>query len=147
SSDSQVFARAVGSGVDGAVRLACDLIAARSPNPPGDERAAAVVVVDELRALGIDDVCITGHAPERPNVIAGVGGRAGGRSLILSGHLDTKPPGDLEAWNTPPWEPVQRDGMLYGLGSADMKGAGAAMVCAVADLAASDFAGELILVF
>lgn len=131
----------------GPLGLACDLIAARTPNPPGNESAAAAVVVRALHDLGIDDVVATGAEPERPNVIACVRGRTGERSLILSGHLDTKPPGDLDAWDTPPWEPVVRDGSLHGLGSADMKGAVAAMVFAAADVAEAEVAGDLILVF
>ena len=118
----------------GPLRLACRLIAARTPNPPGDERAAATVVTTALHELGIDQVEVIGATPERPNVIARVPGHGGARSLILCGHLDTKPPGDLDAWKTPPWEPVIRNGHLYGLGSADMKGAVAAMVFSGATL-------------
>ncbi len=131
----------------GPVQLAADLIAAATPNPPGDERAAAAVLVAELARLGIDDVQVVGPAPERPNVIARVHGTGGGRSLILNGHIDTKPPGDVDLWSTPPWEPVIRDGRLHGLGSADMKGAVAAMTHAAADVAAAEVAGDLILMF
>src|SRR5579862_7510245 len=130
-----------------AVGLACELVAARTPNPPGDERAAAEVVVRALHDLGIEGVEVVGESPERANVIARVRGRGGGRTLILAGHLDTKPPGDAGAWETPPWEPVIRDGRLYGLGSADMKGAVAAMVHAAADVAEAELEGDLVLVF
>ena len=132
---------------DGPVRLAAELIAAASPNPPGDERAAADVLVRALRDLGITDVEVTGPAPERPSVIARIPGRGGGPSLILNGHIDTKPPGELEAWGLPPWEPVVRDGHLHGLGAADMKGAVAAMVYAGAAVAQQQVAGDLILAF
>jgi len=123
------------------------LVAASSPNPPGDERAAAAVVVRSLRALGIDDIQLVGPSPARQSVIARVAGQGGGPSLILSGHLDTKPPGDLAAWTTPPYDPVVEDGHLRGLGAADMKGAVAAMVYAGADIAKAGVAGDLILVF
>jgi acetylornithine deacetylase len=131
----------------GPVELACELVAAATPNPPGDERAAADVVVAHLRRLGIDDVRVVGPSPERPNVLARVPGSGGGPTLILNGHLDTKPPGDLAAWETPPWEPVVRDGRLYGLGAADMKGAVAAMTYAAAEIAEDEVAGDLVLVF
>jgi acetylornithine deacetylase/succinyl-diaminopimelate desuccinylase-like protein len=132
---------------DGPVKLASDLVAAASSNPPGDERAAAAVLVTALRELGIDDVQEIGPSPHRRNVIARVPGRGGGRSLILNGHIDTKPPGDLDAWETPPWEPTVRDGRLYGLGAADMKGAVAAMAFAAAEVARAELAGDLVLMF
>ena len=132
---------------DGPVRLASELVAAASPNPPGDERAAAAVLVAALRELGIEDVREVGPSPHRRNVIARVPGRGGGRSLILNGHIDTKPPGELDAWETPPWEPAVRDGRLYGLGTADMKAAVAAMAFAAAEVARAEPAGDLVLMF
>lgn len=133
--------------VSGPVRLACQLIATSTPNPPGDETAAADIVVRSLRELGIDDVQVVGPSPARPNVIARVPGTRGERTLVLCGHLDTKPPGDLAEWRTPPYEPVIEDGHLYGLGSADMKSAVAAMVHAAANVAEAKLAGDLVLVF
>ena len=44
-----------------------------------------------------------------------------GRSLILNGHIDVVPTGPADMWTDPPFEPVVRDGRLYGRGSADMK--------------------------
>lgn len=136
-----------GAELGAAARLACELVAAPTPNPPGDECAAAAVIVRALHDLGIRDVELIGESSQRPNVVARVRGRGGGRSLILNGHTDTKPPGDLDAWETPPWEPVVRDGHLFGLGSADMKGAVAAMVHAAAEVAQAEVAGDLILAF
>ena len=51
--------------------------------------------------------------------------------LCLAGHTDVVPPGPLEDWVSPPFEPSIRDGILYGRGAADMKGSLAAMVTAV----------------
>ena len=47
------------------------------------------------------------------------------------GHTDVVPPGPLEAWTSPPFEPSVRDGYLYGRGAADMKSGIAAFVTAV----------------
>lgn len=132
---------------DGPLGLARELVAAATPNPPGDERAAADVLTRTLRSLGIDDVQVVGPSPSRPNVLARIRGRGGGRSLILNGHIDTKPSGDLDAWETQPWDPVVRDGRLHGLGAADMKGAVAAMVYAAAEVARAGTDGDLILAF
>jgi succinyl-diaminopimelate desuccinylase len=54
-----------------------------------------------------------------------------GPLLCLAGHTDVVPPGPLEDWTSPPFEPTIRDGRLYGRGAADMKGSLAAMVTAV----------------
>ena len=111
-----------------------ELISTDSANPPGDERAVAELVVGRLHQLGIQDVETVGPEEERPSVVARVSGASDGSNLILSGHIDTKPAGDLEAWETDPWDPVILEDRLYGLGSGDMKAAVAAMVYAAAGL-------------
>ena len=44
-----------------------------------------------------------------------------GRSLIFNGHIDVVPTGPEDMWTDPPFEPVVRDGRLYGRGGGDMK--------------------------
>src|SRR5205085_4692773 len=79
-------------------------------------------------------------APDRPNVIARCGdGKAGGRSLILNGHVDVV---GVEGMTHAPWDPAVRDGRIYGRGSSDMK-AGVAAMCAAAARAASASGGSL----
>jgi acetylornithine deacetylase/succinyl-diaminopimelate desuccinylase-like protein len=124
------------------VELARELVATPSPNPPGDERAIAVVVRQAMTALGYRDPVTIACAEHRPNIVGEVG--SGSRALILNGHLDTKPPGNERDWETAPYDPVIRHGRLYGLGSTDMKGAVAAMVHAGAALAeAAELGGTL----
>jgi len=53
-----------------------------------------------------------------------------GPVLCFAGHTDVVPTGPREDWRTDPFEPVVRDGVLYGRGSADMKSSLAAMVTA-----------------
>jgi len=55
-------------------------------------------------------------------------------ALWFLGHTDVVPPGPLEAWTSPPFRPEVRNGILYGRGAADMKGAVAAMVTAAETL-------------
>jgi succinyl-diaminopimelate desuccinylase len=50
--------------------------------------------------------------------------------FCFAGHTDVVPPGNLNLWDTPPFEPTIIDGMLYGRGAADMKGSLAAMIVA-----------------
>ena len=52
--------------------------------------------------------------------------------FVFLGHTDVVPPGPEDAWSTPPFDPVLRDGHLHGRGAADMKGSLAAMVTACA---------------
>lgn len=54
-----------------------------------------------------------------------------GPLVVFAGHTDVVPPGAESAWTSPPFEPVERAGFLYGRGVADMKGGLAAMVVAV----------------
>lgn len=51
--------------------------------------------------------------------------------FVFLGHTDVVPSGPVERWQTPPFEPVIRDGNLYGRGAADMKGGIAAFVTAL----------------
>jgi len=66
----------------------------------------------------------------RHNLVARVPGTGRGRSLLLSGHVDTVPAGP-SPWRASPWSGAVRRGRLYGRGSWDMKG-GLAAQCAVA---------------
>ncbi len=73
-----------------------------------------------------------GHQYEgRQNVVATFKGTGGGASLLMNGHCDIVPPGDENAWTSPPFAATERGGLLYGRGTADMKGGLAAAILAV----------------
>lgn len=55
--------------------------------------------------------------------------------LLFAGHVDVVPPGDLTQWQTDPFTPIEKDGVLYGRGAADMKSGVAAFVSAAANCA------------
>jgi len=61
------------------------------------------------------------HYRDRPNLAARRPGGGGGRSLVLSGHMDTVPSGSLP-WSRDAFSGLLEDGRLYGRGSNDMKG-------------------------
>jgi acetylornithine deacetylase len=100
------------------------------PGAPGEAEVARALG-GVLRSWGFA-VELADSSPGRPNVIARIG-PSGGATLMLNGHLDTV---GVDAMAHPPFEPTQRDGRLYGRGSADMKG-GVAAMCAAAARAAS----------
>ena len=105
-----------------------DLIAIDSVNPSlvsggAGEGEIAQYIATKLRAMHIDAV-IEEAAPGRPNVIGVIEGKAGGPSLMLCGHSDTVGVDGMSA----PFDPVERDGRMYGRGSQDMKGGVAAIL-------------------
>jgi len=121
---------------DSVLVLLRDLVAIDSVNPslvPGGAGEAGVAdrVAAELRRAGLD-VVLRDVAPNRPNVVGVLEGRANGQTLMFCGHLDTV---GVEGM-TGPFDPVVRDGRLYGRGSQDMKSGVAAMVDAATELAA-----------
>ena len=82
-----------------------------------------------------------------PVVAGSLGDRAGGRRVIIAGHIDVVGPGDELQWTSPPFSSEIRDGALYGRGSVDMKGgviAGLAAMRAVRE-AEIELAGEAVL--
>jgi acetylornithine deacetylase len=76
-------------------------------------------------------------------VVTGRLGRAGGRRLLLVGHVDVVPPGDPATWSVDPWSAEIRDGRMYGRGACDMKGGVVAILAAVRAIVASGVADEL----
>jgi succinyl-diaminopimelate desuccinylase len=106
------------------VALTQALIRARSPSPPGDERAVSEVVARFLAKLPDVEMQRLSRSTRRPNLVFSVG-RRDLRSLLMSAHLDTVSPG--VGWTVDPFSGVMRDGRIYGLGATDNKGAVAAM--------------------
>jgi acetylornithine deacetylase len=82
----------------------------------------------------------------RPQLIARLAGRGGGRSLVFNGHIDVVSAEPRKAWTSGPFAPEVRDGNLYGRGSCDMGGGIAAMLVAAETLAAVgiELAGDLL---
>ena len=120
---------------DPTVQLLEDLVSIDSVNPslaPGarGEEEIARRIAAECAAAGLA-VDVTEVAPGRPNVVAVLGGRTPGPTLMFCGHIDTVGVAGMEA----PFQPVHRDGRLYGRGAQDMKAGVAAMLGAARALA------------
>ncbi len=92
---------------------------ARSPNPPGDTRAAADHVGAFLKAEGLHHRVVAPHQ-EMPNFIASCEGSAPGRHLVLNGHIDVFPAVE-EGWTHGPWSGAVTDDHIWGRGAVDMK--------------------------
>jgi acetylornithine deacetylase len=114
---------------------------------PGQEQAAQHFIAEKLRAFGCDTELLRsdfaelqGHPAfcddgisfaDRLNVVSTWHGSGNGRSLILNGHMDVVPVGNLALWQFPPFEGMVADGKLYGRGACDMKAGLTAGVFAV----------------
>lgn len=119
------------------VELAAELIRIRSPS--GSEGDLADFLIRTLRRFM--DV-------ERGPLGAVVGRlqRGEGPTVALEGHMDTVPPGDEASWSVAPYAGAVEEGLLYGRGAVDMKGAIAAQIAGVA-AAQREVQGTLYLVY
>jgi len=119
-------------------KLCCELIQAKSENPPGDVSEAAKGIERFLQTEGISYQTFE-PAEGHVSVVATVG--RGKPSLILCGHIDVVPAGDLSRWDVPPYEGLIKQGKIFGRGASDQKGGVAAMLMAAA--AVKDFEDNL----
>jgi putative selenium metabolism hydrolase len=102
----------------------------QTPSPSREEGEAAKVTAEEMKASGYDEVTID----DLSDVMGTIKGAGGGRSILLNGHLDHVPPGEMDE----PYSARLMDGsefgvegeVVYGRAASDMKGALAAMVMA-----------------
>lgn len=119
-----------------AARLA-KLVAFDTQNPAGDERPLVDALAGELRELGAAAVDVRAVG-EHAFVYARFG--RGTPRVLLNAHVDTVPANS--GYTAPPHRLIERDGRLHGLGSADTKGAIAAIMQALADARAARIAPE-----
>jgi cysteinylglycine-S-conjugate dipeptidase len=99
----------------------------------GDQnvRHSANTTAEWLKDSGFDGVELLDVDGCHPAVYGVVRGPAGSGRVLLYAHHDVQPPGALELWESPPFEPTERDGRLFGRGTADDKGGIAVHVAAL----------------
>lgn len=120
-------------------QLVKDLIAKASITP--DDQACQEYIADFLRPLGFE----CENLPFGP--VKNLWARKGTQAplFVFAGHTDVVPPGDLNLWDSHPFDAEIRQAKLYGRGAADMKGAIAAMMLACQNLLSdtSDLKGSI----
>ena len=86
----------------------------------GDINNCADYIVDHFEKIGLkaQKMPTKGH----PVVYAEWMGAPGKPTVLIYGHYDVQPPDPLELWESPPFDPVVKDGKLYARGSSDNKG-------------------------
>jgi acetylornithine deacetylase len=125
-------------------QLVAALVAIDSVNPdlvPGGagESEIADFVAGWLRDAGLE-VELDEAAAGRPSVVGVARGTGGGASLMLNAHMDTVGVEGMER----PFEPVVKDGRLYGRGAYDMKAGLAACMLAAERLSSERLAGDVV---
>lgn len=92
-----------------------------APEHKQDTHRAAEFVVEKLKAAGLENIELI-ETERHPLVYADWRHAPGKPTVLCYGHFDVQPPDPLELWETPPFEPTERNGNLYARGSADDKG-------------------------
>lgn len=127
------------------IKLLQQFVQAKSTQ--GNEKGVQQLVREELQRMGLEvDVWepdgrrLAEHpffaSPRKefsgsPNVVGVLKGTGGGRSIILNGHVDVVPEGDLQKWNYQPYSGKLVDGKIYGRGTTDMKGGNVSLLLAM----------------
>ena len=128
------------------VDISKELIKFDTSGPPTQEQPCAEWIRDYLDDIGYETT-LQVVEPGRANIIGKIG-QGTKPGLVLSGHIDVVLAGDPDLWEIAgPFDPVVKDGYLYGRGACDMKGPDACMLQTAKDYAKEDFKRQLTLVF
>jgi acetylornithine deacetylase/succinyl-diaminopimelate desuccinylase-like protein len=129
--DAQLDAVAALVDLDDTVELTREIV--RIPSVQGEEGALAQALHARMSTMGFDRVYLQDALPERPNVVGVVESGRPGPTLVLTGHIDTKPV--CVGWSDDPYSGRLEDGKVHGHAVMDMKAGVAGIVGAGAALA------------
>lgn len=100
--------------------LCSTLLQMNTENPPGDTRAISEFIIQYLSSHGIEtEIHESNH--KMFNLISSIGENREDRHLILCGHTDVVPVGDIEKWDFDPFSGHIENGYIHGRGASDMK--------------------------
>ncbi|HZH61933.1 MAG TPA: peptidase [Metabacillus sp.] len=144
------FSQWLNKNRDHGVELLQKLVQANSTQ--GNEQFAQTIVIEKLRKIGLkvnvwepDGKVLATHpyfaSPRKdfkgsPNVVGILKGTGEGRSIILNGHIDVVPEGDIAQWEHSPYSGEVINGKLYGRGATDMKGGNVSLLLALSAIRA-----------
>lgn len=113
----------------------------RQKSLSGEENLVTQIVVNEMRKLGFDKV----HVDKNGTAVGIIEGTEPGKTILFDAHTDTVGIAPGSVWTKDPFGGEIIDGYLYGRGTADMKGALAAMVHAAANVDRNKIAGRVVI--
>jgi len=113
---------------DETIEFLGEIVQTESYNPPGDTRKIIQVIQKKAQTYPVSISCPSPD-PQKPSILLSCGGEERPQ-LLFNSHIDTVPPGDSTLWKMGPLSGKVFQGKLFGRGSADAKGSGAAMVMA-----------------
>lgn len=127
------------------IDIVCELVRHDTTNPPGNEHLCKEIVTRCMQSLGME-VSYYEKEPGRTNIVGRIG--EGKKSIGFVSHMDVVPPGEIDQWNTPPFEPTILDNRIYGRGTLDDKGSFACAYSACKAFLAehADFDGTIYLI-
>lgn len=123
------------------IKLCQDLVKVKSLS--GEEEEVAQVLATFFKESGFDEIKIDSCG----NSIGIIKGNMPGPTIVLDGHLDTVPVGDINKWTVDPFAALIKDNRIYGRGTSDMKGGLSAMAVAASTFVKNnnrDFPGRII---